>query len=198
VTRLFRVAVLIGAGLAGSTSAARADILVTPFVGKTFGASTTFPTAERVDSQKWTVGGAAGWLGASFLGAEIDFGYAPRFFNSDPLLNRPGSNVTTFTGNLILAVPLSVTRDSLRPYATAGMGVLHASATDQADINIIDRNLVAVSVGGGVIGFLNRRAGVRFDVRRIRSASTEVDRATGESEPRLGFWRATLGVALRY
>ena len=197
MTRLFRVALLIGAGLACSSSA-RADILVTPFIGKTFGASTPQLTAEPLDTQKWIVGGAAGWLGAGIVGADVDFGYAPRFFNSDPLLTRPGSNVTTLTGNILLTLPLSVTRDSLRPYFTAGAGLLHAGADDRIDLTSVDRNLLAASVGGGVIGFLNTRAGVRFDVRRIRSASRGVDTLTGEQEPRLGFWRATLGVALRY
>ena len=198
MTRLFRVAVLLAAGLAGSSSAARADILVTPFVGKTYGASNPTLAAEPLDTQKWLVGGMAGWLGPSVFGAELDFGYAPRFFQSDRLLNRPGSNVTTLMGNVLVTLPLSVTRDSLRPYLSAGAGLLHASADDFANANELDRNVLALSIGGGAIGFLSERAGVRFDVRRIRSASSAVDIATGEIEPRLGFWRITFGVALRY
>ena len=48
-----------------------------------------------------------------------------------------------------------------------------------AEINInesspapIDRNLLAVSIGGGAIGFLTPRAGVRFDLRHVRSTSS--------------------------
>ncbi len=197
MTRLLRAAILVCAGLAGSSARAGADILVTPFVGKTFGAETALLTAERLDTQKWIVGGAAGWLGAGIFGAELDFGYVPRFFESGQLLVRPGSNAITFTGNVIASLPLSVTRDSLRPYFTAGVGVLHTGGDDLANTTDIDRNLLAVSVGGGAIGFVNARAGVRFDIRRIRSTSTAVD-TTGESEPRLSFWRATIGVALRY
>jgi len=198
VTRLFRVAVLICTGIAASSRPARADILVTPFVGKTFAAQTTLQTAEGVDTQKWIFGGAAGWLGAGVLGAEIDFGYARRFFESGLGLNVAGSNATTLTGNALLTLPVSVTRESLRPYFTGGMGLLHAGAEDLVLANAIDRNLLAVSAGGGAIGFLNARAGIRFDVRRIWSTSRGVDTATGASEPRLGFWRATVGVALRY
>jgi hypothetical protein len=80
---------------------------------------------------------------------------------------------------------------------TGGMGMLHAGVDDAVNVGTIDRNLVAVSVGGGAIGFLTPRAGVRFDLRRVRSVSSGVD-TTGENAPRLGFWRATVGVALRY
>jgi hypothetical protein len=130
------------------------------------------------------------------LGAEVDFGYAPRFFKSD--LTRPGSNVMSLTGNLLLAVPLSVTRESLRPYISAGMGMLHAGVDDQINSATIDRSLLAVSIGGGAIGFLSPRAGVRFDLRTVRSTSTGLNTATLLNEPQLGFWRATVGVAIRY
>ena len=146
------------------------------------------------------MGGSAGWLGAGVLGAEFDFGYAPRFFHSDRGfgLTDPGSNATTFTGNAIVAVPLSVTRESLRPYLSVGLGLLHTGASDLAEAVAIDRNLLAVSVGGGVIGFVTARAGVRFDLRRISSVASGVDTLTGATEPSLSFWRATFGVALRY
>jgi len=191
---------LIGAGLAGSSSPARADILVSPFVGKTFAAQTPVLDAEGLDTQKWVVGGSAGWLGAGLFGAELDFGYAPRFFDSDegPAVVDPGSNATTLTGNAIVTLPLSVTRESLRPYLSAGLGLLHAGASDLANIVATDRNLLAVSVGGGVIGFVTARAGVRFDLRRVSSVASGVDTLTGATAPSLSFWRATFGVALRY
>ena len=183
-------------------AAVAADYIITPFVGKTFAASHTLSTAAQlpviasVDEQTWTLGGSAAWLTRNIIGAEVDFGYSPRFFKSDT--TRPGSNVLSLTGNVLLTVPLSVTRESLRPYVSAGMGLVHAGVSDQLNLGAIDRNLVALSIGGGALGFLTPRAGVRFDLRRIRSTSNGVDILTGESEPRLGFWRATIGVALRY
>lgn len=187
---------------AAPLTAHAADYLITPFVGKTFAASHTLQTSAQlpviasVDEQTWTVGASAAWLSTNVLGAEVEFGYAPRFFKSDT--TRPGSNVVSLTGNVLLAVPLSVTRESLRPYLSAGMGMLHAGVSDQLLLGAVDRNLVALSVGGGALGFITPRAGVRFDVRRIRSTSSGVDVLTGGDEPRLGFWRATIGVALRY
>lgn len=195
-----RAAVLTGLCLGASSASARADIIITPFVGKTFAAQTTLFTVATVDKQTWVVGGSAAWLTSSIVGAEVDFGYAPRFFGSDRLniLTVPGSNVTSLTGNVLLTLPVSVTRESLRPYISAGMGVVHAGVDDALGINTIDRNMLALSIGGGAIGFLNSRAGVRFDLRHIRSTSTDVDTATLLTAPRLGFWRATIGVAIRY
>jgi opacity protein-like surface antigen len=206
VKAVVRAAALTGACLGASGATAHADIIVTPFIGKTFAAKMTLagtsplPTIARVDQQTWTGGVAAAWLTSSVFGAELEFGYAPRFFKSDQFLVLPGSsnNVTSLTGNLLVTLPLSVTRESLRPYLTAGMGLLHASVDDTANIANVDSNLLGMSFGGGAIGFLNNRAGVRFDLRYTRSAATGVDTTTLLTEPRLGFWRATFGVALRY
>ncbi len=196
---LVRAAVLTGLCLGASSASAGADIIITPFVGKTFAAETTFLTNSTVDKQTWVVGASAAWLTSSIIGAEVDFGYAPRFFGSSALnLTVPGSNVTSLTGNVLLTLPVSITRESLRPYVSGGMGVLHAGVDDPLAINTIDRNMLALSIGGGAIGFVNSRAGVRFDLRHIRSTSTDVDKQTLLTKPQLGFWRATIGVAIRY
>jgi hypothetical protein len=200
VKALVRAAVLTGLCLGASSASARADIIITPFVGKTFAAQTTFLTVSTVDKQTWVVGASAAWLTSSIIGAEVEFGYAPGFFGTDALTKLPGygSNVTSITGNVLLTLPVSITRESLRPYVTGGMGVLHAGVDDPLGILTLDRNMPALSIGGGAIGYVNNRAGVRFDLRYIRSTSTDVDTATLLTKPQLGFWRATIGVALRY
>jgi hypothetical protein len=199
VKALVRSAALAGACLGAAGATAEADIIFTPFAGKSFAAQHTLDTnTATVDKQTWLVGVSATWLTDNILGAELDIGYAPRPFASNQGLNRPGSNVVSLTGNVLLTVPLSVTRDSLRPYISGGLGMVHAGVSDAVRINEIDSNLVAFSVGGGAIGFVNRRAGVRFDLRHIRTTSRGVDNATSLTEPRLGFWRATIGVAIRY
>ena len=70
------------------------------------------------------------------------------------------------------------------------MGMLHAGADDIAASLTIDRNLVAMSVGGGAIGFLTPRAGVRFDLRHIASTSNGWTRARSCN-------RATAGLLAR-
>jgi opacity protein-like surface antigen len=204
VKTLVRAAVLTGICLGAVTPAAHADYIFTPFVGKSFAATSTLstsslPVTASVDKQTWIGGVSAAWLTRNILGGELDFGYAPRFFKPDlNNLTRPGSNVVSLTGNLLLAVPLSVTRESLRPYISAGLGMLHAGVSDSGNVATIDRNLLAFSIGGGAIGFLSPRAGVRFDLRTVRSTSTGLNTRTLINEPQLGFWRATVGVAIRY
>jgi opacity protein-like surface antigen len=197
VKALVRATVLTAACLSASILPAHADLIFTPFVGKTFGSQQTLTLLGNVDKKAWIIGGSAAWLTSRVLGAEVDFGYAPRFFN-DQFKLLSGSNVLSLTGNVILAVPLSVTRESLRPYVTAGMGMIHAGAEDNFGVSTLDTSRLAISVGGGAIGFLTPRAGVRFDLRTVRSTSTDLNTATLLNEPRLGYWRATIGVAIRY
>jgi opacity protein-like surface antigen len=199
VKALVRATVLTAACLGASSLSAHADYIFTPFVGKTFGAQQTLTLVGNVDKQTWIIGGSAAWLTRSVLGAEVDFGYAPGFL-SDPLRLLSGSKVVSLTGNIILAVPLSVTRESLRPYLSGGLGVVHASADSIAGnaVSTLDANRLAISIGGGAIGFLTPRAGVRFDLRHIRSAGNGVETSTLLTVPQLGYWRATIGVAIRY
>lgn len=198
MTRLSRLVILVCASATLAGPARADDILFTPFIGKTFAAQATLQTAEPADTRKWIFGGAATWLNGGVLGAEIDFSYAPRFFDAGQSLTVPGSNVITLTGNVLVAAPLSITRESLRPYLVGGIGLLHAGAGDQIDFFPVDRNLTAISIGGGAIGFLNNRTGLRFDLRHLRSASSGDNTATGLRQPKLGFWRATVGVTIRY
>jgi hypothetical protein len=198
VNAFVRAGILSAGCFGASIPAAHADLIFSPFAGKTFAAHQTLSPIADVDKQTWTIGVSAALLTANILGAEVDFGYAPRFFASDRQLNVVGSHALSLTGNVLLAVPLSVTRESLRPYVSVGMGMLHAGIDDQAGIETVDRNLLAVSIGGGAIGFLSPRVGVRFDLRSVRSTSRGLDNKTLLTEPRLGFWRATVGVAIRY
>jgi hypothetical protein len=197
---LYAVALICASFLGSSRPARAADFIMTPFVGSTFAGETTFRTAESLDgTKKWTLGASGAWLTSGVLGVEGEFSLVPRFFPRGGLpTNVTGRNVTTFMGNVIVAAPLSVTRESLRPYVSGGFGLMHAAVNDPTGFYSLDANLAAYSIGGGAIGFFNSRAGVRFDLRHIRSTSSDPDTATGNSEARLGFWRATIGVAIRY
>ena len=108
------------------------------------------------------------------------------------------SRVTTVSGNAIVAAPLALTHESLRPYLVGGIGLIQARSKHAANLFPIDENLLAVNVGVGAIGFVTERTGLRFDLRHfrtIRAADTPLAR-TGA--PRLSFWRTTVGVTLRY
>ena len=179
--------------------AARADWLFTPFVGSTFATETSYLILEPGgDRAQLIVGGSAALLSRGVFGVEADFSYAPRFFERDNRSgNISGSNLTTLSGSVIAAVPLAITRESLRPYVMGGIGLLHAAANDAVfDFSFAD-NFAGLNVGGGAIGLISPRAGYRFELRHFRSLRDTPNVLTGENTARLSFWRATVGVVIR-
>ena len=199
LARTATIATVMLVVLCGSPRAARADYLFMPFIGGAFARQTSFVTGlEQGEGASHVIfGGAAAWLSTGILGFEGEFAYAPHFFErDDPLEDILGSSVTTATGNVIVAVPLSVSEYSLRPYVIGGVGLLHSGISYLVQPPV-DDNSFGLNVGGGAIGFLTRRTGVRFELRHFRTFDREVNEPSGELRPRLSFWRATVGVVIR-
>jgi hypothetical protein len=206
--RLGRIWVLVCCAVAAGTADAHADILAIPFVGGTFKAQTALPILnvavfEPYALSRTMVLGVAGmWLSPGVIGIEGELAHGPGFFNLEGRPALVGSGMTTVTGGVVLAAPLSLTRESLRPYLVGGLGLVHLGVTDIISINQVDRNLLGLSVGGGVIGMLTDRTGLRFDVRQMRSVrDDEVPTgvfASSRTRVRLSYWRATVGVTIRY
>lgn len=179
---------------------AGADWLFTPFVGGAFGTQTSFLILETdaKSSTQLIFGGSAALLSRGVFGVEADWAYAPRFFERDNRAgNITGSSVNTLSGSAIFAVPLSVTRESLRPYAIAGIGLMHAAAADAINFSDFDANMAAYNVGGGALGLISPRTGFRFEIRHFRSLDNTPNELTAETSARLSFWRATVGVVIR-
>ena len=197
--RLARAAA-IGALLLLSASEARADWLITPYLGMGFNGETNFLVFERgAGESKVTLGASVALLTAGIFGLEADVAHTPRFFNSDdPRGLVKSSRVTTMGGNVIVAAPLSVTRESLRPYLVGGLGLIQARSEDLANLFPLERDLLGLSVGGGAIGLLTPRTGVRFDLRHMKAVSGADGPLAAEGTSRLSFWRASLGVIIRY
>ncbi len=191
---------LLSAVLLCATSAnASADFLLTPFLGTTFAGSSSLLDLDvgATSAKHWTFGGSASWLSDNILGIEADFGTTPGFFqNSSGTGLVTSSRVTTLSGNVLAALPLSLTRESLRPYVTGGIGLIRASAEDLIGLNE-SGNWVGLQLGAGAIGFLSNRTGVRFDLRNIRTFVRDTT-LRGERTSKLSFWRFTVGVTVRY
>ena len=184
--------------LLSTATRASADWLVTPFIGTTFGGESPFLDLELSSGSAKTIfGGSVAVLSKQIFGLEADFGYAPRFFERSTKGGLvTNSNLVTLTGNVLLAVPLSITRDSLRPYVVAGGGLMHATTSDPLGLGSIDRTLSALDFGGGALGMVSRRSGFRFEVRHFRSLYAQD--LLQPKRAHLSFWRATVGVTLRY
>jgi len=179
-------------------SAAAAEWQFKPFVGAVFGGSTTLIDLElAADKVHATVGVSALLIGET-VGIETDLGVTPGFFSAGGR-RVVGSNVTTVTGNLVLAVPQHLTQYTLRPYFVGGGGLMHARSELFLDPLPVASTLPAMDLGGGVTGFLSRRFGVNWDVRYFRSLGAgEPDKGLSIGPERLSFWRATMALAIKY
>lgn len=198
--RLGRVVVLILFWTWAAPGLARADWLVTPFVGlKVDGRTNLIDLDQAAGAAKVLVGGSVALLGSGPLGVEMDVGYTHGFFDSNTrgaLVVR--SHVSTLTGNVLIAVPASVTRESLRPYLVGGVGLMHAGIGDVLNLFPISSNFLAFDVGGGATGALTPRSSVRFDLRRFQNLTEKTGVGAGFGPSRLSFWRATVGLTFRY
>jgi hypothetical protein len=185
--------------LACSQSVARAEGLIIPHLGAVFGGDTTLIDLNRgPGSKKFTFGASGVWLSRGVFGVEGDFGHTPRFFGDRQRSLVLRSAVTTVTGDVIVAVPLAVSRESLRPYFLAGAGWMRARSSDVVGVVSFDSNLWALSLGGGAIGMVTPRSGFRFDVRQFRNLSPDSAASTTSGSTRLSFWRASVGLVLGY
>jgi hypothetical protein len=185
-------------------AAAAQDWIFAPFVGSAFAGSTALPDLEQgASSTQFIFGGSVGLWTTGILGVEADFSYAPRFFETDNLAGVfTSSYAMTLGGNVVVATPISVTRESLRPYLVGGIGWMRASI-EEVQGGVLEeflgraRNSVGMNIGGGAIGFISPRTGLRFELRHFRSLERDTNPLNGERQSLLSFWRATVGVVIQ-
>lgn len=205
-----RVLVLCGLLIALRPASARAEWQFAPFVGFTFGGDTNLSLTAVVD-RHWNFGGAVRLVGAGPIGLESVFVYVPGIFESpppDPLSNTPPSQAITkshsfaLMGNVVLTTPRAWNQYGLRPYVSGGLGMLRVSHNDI--LFPAHGNLPAYNVGGGAVGFLNEKVGLRFDLRYFRTLPPgqepgEMTVIDDESNHvRLHYWTGTVGVVFKY
>lgn len=179
------------AALVSTAAPARADWLLTPFLGISFGGDTT--------NEHLTYGGSIGWMGAGVIGVELDAANAPDLLKPEGDLDfaNTDSNVATIMGNVIVGAPLG--SPGVRPYVSGGAGLLRTSVNDAGELFDISDNSFGVNLGGGIMAFTSRNVGLRLDVRYFRSlqdsdAGSDIDLDLGDFH----FWRATAGATFRF
>ena len=102
-------------------------------------------------------------------------------------------------GNVVLTTPRSWNEYGLRPFVSGGIGLLHAStATDALDVLPVNTNLLGYNVGGGAVGFLNDRVGLRFDLRYFSNLKPSDDTENAIGRVHLSYWTGSVGVVLKY
>ena len=85
-----------------ATWASAAEWQLKPFVGATYGGSTTYLVVPQSGAKAHFVFGVSGMILSEIFGVEGDFGHTPSFFQDEanpfnPLVTDSG--VTTITGN---------------------------------------------------------------------------------------------------
>jgi hypothetical protein len=194
-----RRAMLVATVLLVTTRAAIAgDRQIRPFVGATFGAGTSFFKPDDSIGKNLVIGASAVFIGEIF-GVEADVADVGGFFESDESALVIGSRVTTVTGNLVIAAPHKMTEYGLRPYVVAGGGLMRIKTTSSLNIFDVSSFLPSFDLGAGVVGFITKRVGVSWELRRFQNIGGRSNTGGLTFGPEdLSFWRGTMSVAFRY
>ena len=177
-------------------------------IGFTFAGRTTLIDPQLAASKSHVnLGGALSLLGAGVFGAETIVTITPRFFQTDrtPLDSAVGrveiesSRTVSWMANAVLTTPRRWTEYSLRPFVSAGLGVVHASQTPRADERglPVRATMAGFNVGGGAVGFLTKRTGVRFDLRYSSTLRGTDQGLMAIGPARLHYLSASVGLVLR-
>ena len=201
--------VLCGLLIVLRPAAVHAEWQFAPFLGFSFGGDTNLIFTQVVD-RHWNFGGAVRLVGAGPIGLESVFVYVPGIFETpppDPDSNTPPSQAITkshsfaLMGNVVLTTPRAWNQYGLRPFVSGGLGLLRASHNDIAFP--ARGNLAAYNVGGGAVGFLTDKVGLRFDLRYYRTlppGQESGDQTVTEFRDRVHvhYWTGSVGVVLKY
>jgi hypothetical protein len=178
---------------------AAAEWQLRPFLGLTFGGSTTLLDLDQGVGDPNVAFGASALLLGELVGVEADFGRAPGFFQSGQQNLVLQSSATTLTGNIVVALPRRMAEYSLRPYFVGGGGLMRATIDDAFNVLPVARTLAAIDLGGGVTGFVTERIGVSWEIRRFRSIGGNAEsQGLSIGGEQLSFWRANMALAIRY
>lgn len=187
---------------------AAAEWHLTPLLGLSFQGETTLLDSESaVGKAHWHFGGAVSIVGSGIIGAEALIVYTPGFFQQDnppaiggvPAPDVVESRSLAIMGNALLTTPRRWNEYGLRPFVSGGIGLLRASSKDSFDILPVSTNLLGYNVGGGAVGFLTERAGLRFDLRYFSNLKpSDSDEGIAIGRVQLSYWTASAGVVFKY
>lgn len=197
---------IVVAAMAAAPRTASADWTLTPFVGWNFGSSADVtgsggPTFSNKFEKKIDYGASLLGMGAGSLGFEVDFGYSPNFFETTTSGGgfefTSKSNVTTLMGNVVIGS----NKGGVRPYLVGGVGLLRTKVQDIDEVFTVNtKNDFGLDIGGGVMGFFSNNVGLRGDIRYFRGfrGTSDSDSLTGLAVSDFKFWRASLGLSLKF
>jgi hypothetical protein len=158
-----------------------------------------------VQSGRLGVGASAGYYLGGRLGLELDAELHGHFFRDEDVseLQPMGIDLNTraalASGNVVVPYCVRGTAGTWCPYATVGLGVIHAmfegiaampgsSGFDRTQTNL------ALNAGVGVMHALTRWVGFRVEARYLHAFVDESSTSGGYFTD-YGYWRVSVGIA---
>jgi hypothetical protein len=187
---------------------AAAEWQFVPMIGATFKGKTSLLDLENATGKVHRdFGGAVSLLGGGIFGAEALVIYTPGFFETDDVVFEtpiPGdivgitsSRSLALMGNVVLTTPRRWTEYGLRPFVSGGLGLLHVQSEDEDEVFPVHANLAGYNIGGGAVGFLTPRTGVRFDFRYFSSLHRQEAVFEAFGRTHLSYMTLTVGLVIR-
>lgn len=170
---------------------ARADVVLTPYVGSLFGGD--------LSGNKAAYGASAAFMGGGIFGVELGFNYAPKFVSAS--VSNDDIAQMSLMGNLIVGIPIGSSDQAghVRPYVTGGAGLFRVTSQESQFFDRVNSNDFAVNVGGGVMAFFSEHIGLRGDVRYFRTLNdSDPDGGVDFDLGDLNFWKWDVGAAFKF
>lgn len=186
-----RTTVILAATLAALLvpSASFADLRATAFGGY----------ARINESDKGTFGASVALGG--LLGLEAEAARTPLGLLDNVDIVDVDTDITTYMVNLVLRAPIG----RIQPYGSAGVGMVKASGSVKipglGTVIEADARDVGWNVGGGVYLFPSKHIGIRGDLRRFQTGDVTWEEIANLGDlplPKFDFWRASVGVTVKF
>lgn len=162
--------------------------------------ATVFGGATRInETNKGTYGAAITFGG--LLGIEFDAARIPLGLLDNVEIVDVDTSITTYMGNLVLRTPTG----PVQAYGSAGVGIVRAAGSVTVPFfgNVVSASAQSVgwNVGGGVYILPGENFGFRADLRRFQTGDISWEDITDLGDlplPTFDFWRATVGLTLKF
>ena len=196
---MLKVFALCGVLLLVSARTAQAEWHFTPMAGLTmFGNTSLFDGEDATGKRHRHFGASVSLLSGGIVGAEAIAIWTPGFFQHGDARLIENSRTMLAMANIVVTAPKRWTEYSLRPFISGGFGWIHASATGEPAVLPIDLNTTGFNIGGGAVGFLSTRTGLRFDFRYHSTLKSQEDEDTPAFGPvHLRYVTVSIGLVFR-
>ena len=176
---------------------AAAEWHFTPMLGTTFFIKTSVVDPDAATDQiHRNYGGSVALLGSGVFGVEGLIVWTPGLLTGDKGLVKRSRSIAVM-GNVLVTTPRRWTEYSLRPFITGGFGLIRVSKTETFGVFPFSSNIPAFNIGGGAIGFLSKRTGLRFDLRYYSSLARSDEGPVSVGPVHIRYMTASVGVVLR-